>query len=592
MKYQVKKKLGVILRRDHAEFRVWAPFAKSVHVATPFVPFHTENKIAMKSEKGGYWSVVVPKVEPGQSYKYIIETPDGQWLERNDPRARALTDSDHGASIVVDNSFDWGDDMFMPIPKEQQVIYEMHIGTFNRPDASTPGTFRDAIERLDYLRDLGVTTVELMPVTSMTSNSNGWGYAPNEIFSVEGSYGGRYGMMEFVREAHLRGLAVIVDLVYNHFALTDLWQFDGWSAEPDSGGIYFYNDRRGNTPWGARPDYGRPEVRQFMLDNIVMWFNEFRVDGLRLDATAYMRNIEGHNDDPANDIGEAWKLLQDMTTLAHHVRPGSLMIAEDTSVNEYITKPVSEGGCGFDAQWGLNYSHAVRTQLGLPAPFPTSLESELPKKYNGQSFQKVIFSDSHDTAANGGERLNEQITPDNPVSVWARRRLLLASTTVMTGTGIPMLLQGHEFLQEGDFNNWRELEWEKAEQFSGIVDAHRDLIDLRRNTEGYTGGLLGNNVNVFHNNVADNVLAYHRWNAGGIDDDVIVVLNFSANEFPEYTFVFPLVGSWKVRFNSSYRGYSDEFSDTGLESIESDGSNITVTVPLAPYSAYILSRTA
>ncbi|NCU30508.1 1,4-alpha-glucan branching protein [Candidatus Saccharibacteria bacterium] len=589
MKYQVKKNLGVTLRQGSAEFRVWAPFAKSVHVAIPYIPFHTEGKIAMNPEKNGYWSVSVSDIEPGQNYKYVIETANGDWVERNDPRARALTDSDQGSSIIVDNYFDWGDDMFMPIPKEHQVIYEMHIGTFNRPDAATPGTFRDAIEKLDYLRDLGITTVELMPVTSMTSNSNGWGYAPNQIFSVESSYGGRHGLMEFVRQAHLRGLGVVLDLVYNHFALTDLWQYDGWSASPDTGGIYFYNDRRGNTPWGTRPDYGRSEVRQFLLDNVVMWFNEFRLDGLRLDSTAYMRNIEGHNDDPANDIGEAWRLLQDMTSLAHHVRPGSLMIAEDTSVNEYITKPVSQGGCGFDAQWGLNFSHAVRTQLGLPAPFPTSLESELPKKYNGESFQKIIFSDSHDTAANGNERLNEQMTPDDPVSVWARRRSLLACTTTMTSTGIPMLLQGQEFMQDGDFNNWRELEWSKAEQFAGIVDAHRDLIDLRLNIEGHTSGLVGNNVNVFHNNVANNVLAYHRWNDGGIDDDVIVVLNFSANDFPEYSFVLPLAGDWKVRFNSSFRGYSDEFPDTGLDIVQTNSTN-AVTIPLAPYGAYVLSR--
>ena len=106
--------------------------------------------------------------------------------------------------------------------------------------------------------------------------------------------------------------------------------------ENDRGGIYFYNDWRGDTPWGARPDYGRAEVRQFLIDSIVMWFNEYRVDGLRLDSTAYMRNTLGYNDDPAHDVDGAWSLMQDITDVAHRIRPGSIVIAEDTSGNDYI----------------------------------------------------------------------------------------------------------------------------------------------------------------------------------------------------------------------------------------------------------------
>ena len=590
MKYQVKKGLGATLKRGGVEFRVWAPFARSVHVATPYVPFHTENKQQMNPEKNGYWSLFVLDVEAGQSYKYLIETANGEWLERNDPRARVLTDSDHGASVVVSNDFEWGDDLFMPLPKERQIIYELHVGTFNRPDPATPGTFADVVDKLDYLRDLGVTTIELMPVTSMAANSNGWGYAPNSVFSVEAAYGGRHGLMTLVREAHTRGIGVIADLVYNHFGSGDLWRFDGW-YEQDGGGIYFYNDRRGATPWGARPDYGRPEVRQYFLDNIVMWFNEYRLDGIRLDATAYMRNIEGHNDDPANDIGDSWQLLQDISRLGHHVRPGALIVAEDTSVNDYITRSVDEGGCGFDAQWGLNYSHAIRTQMGLPAPYPTSLEAELPKMYNGATFQKIIFSDSHDTAANGNARLNTEMTPDNPESIWARRRMLLAATAVMTGTGIPMLLQGQEFIQHGDFNSWEELEWQNAEKFAGIILAHTHLTALRLNERGVTAGLLGNGVHIFHNDVTNNVLAYHRWDKGGIGDDVLVVLNFGATKFPDYQFTFPVNGAYSVQFNSSVKEYGHDFPEEELTEVTTDANGV-VHMPLASYGAYIFSRSA
>jgi len=400
MSHQVKKRLGVTLHAGGAEFRVWAPFAKSVAIEGTFTP---NGAIALNSENDGYWAAQIPDVEPGQNYKYVIETSDGRTLRKNDPRARAITSSDNGFSVVVDNTFDWGDDVFMPIPREQQVIYELHVGTFNRLDASTPGTFDTAIEKLDYLRDLGINMVELMPVTSM-AYSNGWGYAPNYIYSVESMLGGRHGLMQFVRACHERGIGVILDVVYNHFyGDTDLWQFDGWS-ENGRGGIYFYNDYRGDTPWGGRPDYGRPEVRQFILDNVTMWLNEYRIDGLRIDSTIYMRNTEGFPNDPEHDLPEAWELLQNITQVAHKINPGAVIIAEDFSCTDYITKPTHESGAGFDSQWQLGFPHALRSALGIVYGYPQTLSDlnrELLQHYNNNAYERVIFSDSHDTAANG-----------------------------------------------------------------------------------------------------------------------------------------------------------------------------------------------
>ena len=164
MSHQLKKNLGVTLYKNGAEFRVWAPFAVNVQIGGTFTP---DGPVDMTKEPGGYWSIKIKDVEPGQQYKYYIETPDGTILEKNDPRARAITSSDNGLSVVVDNDFDWENDRYTPPPKEHQIIYELHIGTFNRPDASTTGTFDTAIEKLDYLRDLGITTIELMPVTSV-----------------------------------------------------------------------------------------------------------------------------------------------------------------------------------------------------------------------------------------------------------------------------------------------------------------------------------------------------------------------------------------------------------------------------------------
>lgn len=587
MTHQIKKGLGVTLHHAGAEFRVWAPFAKAVSLVGTFA----ETPIELSSENDGYWSVTVDGVEPGGTYRYRITTQDDRTLEKNDPRARAITSSDNGFSVVVGNEFDWSGDNFVTPPKNQQVIYELHIGTFNRVDAATPGTFDTAIEKLDYLQGLGVNMIELMPVTSMAF-SNGWGYAPNYIFSVESMLGGRHGLMKFIKECHQRGIGVILDVVYNHFyGDTDLWQYDGWS-DNGRGGIYFYNDERGDTPWGGRPDYGRPEVRQFILDNIVMWFTEYHIDGLRIDSTIYMRNTEGRNDDPVHDIPDAWQLLGDITNVAHKLKSDAIMIAEDCAGNAYINKPTSESGCGFDAQWGLGFPHALRDVLGLqPDKYPSlaGIKHQLEHTFTGDPYDTIIFSDSHDTAANGSVRLTDAVAQDHTGSLESRQKSLLADAVMLTAPGIPMLLQGAEFLQDGAFNDWKELDWKNADHYEGIVEAHRHLIALRQNRHNNTKGLLGNSIKTIHLNEENLVIGYHRWDQGGAGDDTIVIVNFSNGAFDDYRLQLPLAGAWTVRFNSTWKGYGKDFPDSHVESVIVDDDN-TATIKLAPYCVYVLSQ--
>jgi 1,4-alpha-glucan branching enzyme len=565
---------------------VWAPFASAVNLAGTVTG---DKEIALKSENDGYWSVSIKGVEPGQNYVFLITTADGTVLTRNDPRARQLTTSDSGASVIIDPDFDWQGDAFTPVLPQQQVMYELHVGTFNRPDAATIGTFSDTLEKLDYLKALGVNVIELMPVTSM-AHSYGWGYAPNHIYSVENAYGGRHGLLTFVRECHKQGIAVILDVVYNHFSgETDLWQFDGWS-ENGRGGIYFYNDTRGDTPWGGRPDYGRPEVRQFILDNVTMWLEEYHLDGLRVDSTIYMRNTEGHDNDPAHDISHAWYLLQDIAELAHKLNTNAIMIAEDCANSAYLTKPRSESGCAFDAQWELGFPHALRDGLGLRGGRTLAgVRYELERRYNGNAFEKVVFSDSHDTAANGSVRLNEAASSGDAADKHAREKTVLANTVMLTAPGIPMFLQGQEFMQEGSFNDWQELEWDKAETYSGIVLAHQHLVNLRLNQGGTTAGLLGQSTAVFHQDDNNGVIGYHRWDKGGPGDDVLVIANFGGDAHETYQLQVPLPGKWRVRFNSTWKGYSPDFHEVALDEIATD-ENRLITLNLPAYAALILSQ--
>ena len=583
-----KKNVGAILGRSGVTFRVWAPFAQQVAVAGSFSNW---SEIALESEEDGYWSGFVKGAVAGQEYKFAIKNGENTYW-RNDPRALHFVTS-AGNSVIVDPRFDWGDDKYQPPPNNERVIYELHVGTFSRSDPAITGTFQDLIEKLDYLASLGVNTIELMPINSMLMD-RGWGYAIDYIFAIESLYGGRHGFLRFVKEAHRRGIGIILDVVYNHFGPDtnlDLWQFDGWQLD-GRGGIYFYNDWRAETPWGnTRPDFGRKEVQQYVLDSVKMWLHDCRVDGLRVDSTIYIRNVKGNNNDTANDIPEGWLLLQQINELAQKINPKTLMIAEDVAANDFIVKPRNDGGAGFSAQWDLGFPFALRQALHTNDPDNIDLSGiidQLTRSYNGDPFQRVIYADSHDSAANSSARLNEVIAPGKADSLFARRQVLIAAVLMFTAPGIPMLFQGQEFMEDGSFNDWRGLNWEKADRHKGIVEAFSHLVTLRKNASQCSAGLTGPNIKILHVDETNKVIAYHRWKNGGTKDDVVVVINFSGREIKGYEINFPKDGEWQVRFNSTYKGYSPDFKDRGDAKVPVNDGKVKLLLP--PSAAVILSQ--
>lgn len=243
--------MGAILHEEGAAFRVWAPHADRVFVMGDFNGW-SKTDSPMENEGSGYWYADIAGAKAGQEYKFLVQNGELD-LERIDPYARQVTNS-VGSGIIYDpDGFDWqGDDFVIPAHNEL-IIYEMHIGSFFTTEDGQPGSFDTALEKLDHLVRLGVNAVQVMPIAEFAGDYS-WGYNPAHIFAVESAYGGPDGFKNFVREAHRRGLAVILDVVYNHFGPSDLdlWQFDGWQ-ENDKGGIYFYNDHRSETPWGGYP---------------------------------------------------------------------------------------------------------------------------------------------------------------------------------------------------------------------------------------------------------------------------------------------------------------------------------------------------
>ncbi len=571
-----KHQLGARVHDNNVSFGVWAPFAASVSLQ---IDDNGEHKaIPMTSSNDGYYHLTTKNIHVGQNYHYLITTQDGEELERNDPYARRLTSSSGGWSVVVEDDFDWSDDAFKTGELKNQVIYELHVGTFNRFDPATPGTFDTVIEKLDYLKDLGITAIELLPVTSMMDDT-GWGYAPTHLFSIENAYGGRYELMRLVKAAHAHGIAVIIDLVYNHLAPTnELWQFDGWH-EVDRGGIYFYNDERGYTPWGGRPDYGREEVRKYLLDNISMWFLEFHIDGLRLDATYYMSKLRDETGRELLDIPDGYSLLQEMNKVAHSINKDAYMIAEDSGYNDDAT---SVNGLGFNAQWATRYPSYLRAALGIDTNQNLDIFiGELERYFNGQAFQKIIYSDSHDSAANGHQRLNEEAGGESKL---ARQKALVASGVIFTAPGVPMLLQGEEFLEHGYFNGWRAMDWKQLEQHPGITTAHRDLIRLRKETKG----LSSEGFELFHVNYNDAILGYARWSDES-NDDILVIVNFSEKSFLAYEVVMPRDGHWKVVFNSTSKTYGSDLNESPAKDLVTT-NQVATAIQLDGYQVLIYRR--
>ncbi|MDZ5696750.1 alpha-amylase family glycosyl hydrolase [Chelativorans sp. M5D2P16] len=592
----VLRGMGAIAHKNGVAFRVWAPHADAVFVTGSFNGW-SDDEAPMAAEGDGIWYADVAGAKPGDEYRFLIRNGE-KVLSRIDPYAREVTSS-VGNGIVVEPDEDWHDVDFQTPPWNELVIYEMHIGTFHRPSEEQPGTFEDAGEKLAHLKRLGVNAVQIMPAMEFAGDVS-WGYNPAHIYAVESAYGGPDDFKAFIKMAHRHGIAVILDVVYNHFGPSDLdlWQFDGWS-EDDKGGIYFYNDWRSETPWGeTRPDYDRGEVRQFIRDNALFWLGEYHLDGLRFDMTLYIRNVRGDEADEGDALPEGWSLLQWINGEVRERFPGRITMAEDLRNKAEITAAVEQGGAGFGAQWDSEFVHPIRQVLITgddEARHMATVAHALQHSYNGDPFQRVVYTESHDEVANGRARVPHEIAPDD-FSHWAaQKRSTLGAALMFTAPGIPMLFQGQEFLQGEWFQDTVPLEWDQSDEFSGIVRLYHDLIRLRLNRSDATRGLLGRDITIPRVDEEQKLLTFHRSVEGGPGDDVIVVANFSHAPREAYCIGFPRQGVWKLRLNTDWVGYSPDFGnfssqDAVAEPGECDGMAWSGEIAVGPYSALIFSQ--
>ena len=589
--------MGAIPGAKGVTFRVWAPHAEKVYVIGSFNDWN-ETSLPLVSEPNGYWSVEVPGAKPGDEYRYLLNGPAGP-LSRIDPYARKVTSSIGNAVIYEPQAFDWGDTTFHMATGNELVIYEMHIGTFNVQEKGHPGTFDSAIEKFSYLQELGINAIEVMPIVEFAGDFS-WGYNPAQPFAVESSYGGPDAFKRFVKAAHEQGISVIVDVVYNHLGPgdLDLWQFDGWS-ENEKGGIYFYNDHRSQTPWGeTRPDYGRGEVRQYLSDNALMWFEECHVDGLRWDMIIYIKSVDGNEGNPENDLPEGWSLMQWINEEIQQRFPGKISIGESMRNNPWVTKDVGAGGAGFNAQWDAEFVHPIRQAVIARDDASRDLGAvsrAIEHRYDEDAFKRVIYTESHDEIANGRARVPEEIWPGKVDSWFSKKRSTLGGALVLTSPGIPMLFQGQELLEDRWFHDKDPIDWSRVEDEHGILGMYRDLIALRRNRSGVTRGLCGQNIRLCRFDYGAKLIAFHRWDQQGPMDSVMVVVNMTNENRDEYVIGFPRAGLWKTRFNSDSYNYGQNFANHPTPDVQThdetiDGLPCSGNISIGPYSVVIFSQ--
>lgn len=548
-------------------FRTWAPNATTVSVRGSFNGWGST--VLAKESSGGLWSVDAPRAKAGDEYKFIV---NGAY--KKDPRARRVVNS-AGNSIVYDpGSFNWAGHSFDGIWRNDLVIYQLHVGTFNA-GSWLPSTFDQCLEKLPYIKSLGVSAIKLMPVNEFPGDRS-WGYNPSDPYAIETSFGGPDGLKRFVKACHENGIAVLVDVVHNHYGPSDLeiWQYDGWSQN-GLGGIYFYNDWKADTDWGqTRPDYGRQEVRDYIKGQIRMFLEDYKVDGFRWDSVYNIRNASGS----WNQIGS--DMLADINQMMISEFPNAFRIAEDHAFDTDV---------GFEAEWDHAFLNDIRYMATAGSDADRNMNTLAHYLSNG-GFNSVRYAESHDSCGdlNDKHRLPRDIDSATPQGYWAKKRALLAHGIALVSPGIPMIFAGSEMHEDWTFSNDQSLRWELTNSNAGIVRAFSDLIHLRRNAYGNTDALKDNSqIQVRHLNDSAKVVGVSR------RDELMLVVNASATDFTGYDMAFPSAGTWHCLYNSDLKTYDSLFHDKGPASGETvvANSSAKATLELGAYSIQIYAKT-
>src|SRR4051812_47393967 len=439
---ELYRPVGAFYKDGACEFVVWAPEKESVELV---ITHPYQKTYPLQKDEAGYWQTTVENVEPGIRYMYRL---DGD-MERPDPASLSQPEGVHKASEVIDRSFNWADNNWKGLPMEDLIIYELHTGTFTAKE-----NFEGIIDKLDYLVDVGINAIEIMPIAQFPGSRN-WGYDGVYPYAAQNSYGGVNGLKQLVDAAHAKGIAVILDVVYNHIG-------------PEGGYISNYAPyftQKYSTPWGNALNYDdaySDGVRNYFLQNALMWLDEFHIDGLRMDAVHAIVDLGAKH--------FMQLLKENVDELEKKTGRKKFLIAELDLNNPHYINTESKCGYGIHGQWIDEFHHAIHSQLtgetdGYYEDFGSLEHVERAFRdtyvYNGvysphrnkifgapvgdNNYGKfVVFSQNHDHIGNRalGDRLTTNLTHDE---------LRLAAALVILSPYVPLLFMGEEYGEKNPF---------------------------------------------------------------------------------------------------------------------------------------------